>query len=879
MILGTLGKIFAAGALGYLGQAKQGFDETDVTAIASVIEAIGATHGVIKAKPETRIAALHSALVLQAFGTAFSEHWAGDECMAPGLDKGSWLHRAFRSGDKKAREEEIQTRLRLALGWLRPEMEAKNAAESLAEIHALRSDPMATPIYRALYTAFADGRFEEGEATALLDMRREGARLQFEGSFQMAYVALLATPAGQELGRYLIGLDEDRPRQLRRLLAEDLASSHHRHVFGAATPGVPMMPLGFMYVEPDGTWKEEEKEQRKPLRSLVRDLLGMHPIVLVRGDFGMGKSLTARLLANGWAREYVQNVEKTSPELVFPVFIKCARDFVHNSFDQTVREAFRNQADGVGISLLRSDEALAMPPSTIRVVYLVDGLDEVNLPHSELERLFQDLKGMTNDRHRVVVFSRKGALPPQEKLGGIPVIDVEPFRENQISVWLDRWNEVSGRDAITLADLQRARLAGLAVTPILLFMIAMTWDPTRMESGEASQVAIYEHFFQQIAGGKCKHDRDRHPRVAEASRTLKEKLVDLGHLGKEAPVEEAMLWLMSRISWEYRRCETRKESLDLQDVNNLLRTDLKLKGDPQTQEMIRMGALLVLQADLRDQNHAILFGHKSFREFLTARWWAYRLRTIIDEPSESRQKKLERDLHGAMLIDHDDRSFEFLMDILSGITWSDRERKQLAIWAERCFNDERATFDKKENEEELTWRDDQRPQLRHAALAIRCSLHGVTAFEVETLPLRSLLGWFWTRTEFSKLVAPRIVTSELILWTAELSQANLLGAILPQARLVAAYLWNASMKDADLRGANLQSANLALANLTGANLVFANLSSANLTGANLTGTNLRGADLRNAQLTSVDLRSALYDSSTLWPHDFNPNDAGAREVG
>lgn len=27
-ILGTLGKIFAAGALGYLGQAKQGFDET-----------------------------------------------------------------------------------------------------------------------------------------------------------------------------------------------------------------------------------------------------------------------------------------------------------------------------------------------------------------------------------------------------------------------------------------------------------------------------------------------------------------------------------------------------------------------------------------------------------------------------------------------------------------------------------------------------------------------------------------------------------------------------------------------------------------------------------------------------------------------------------
>ncbi|MDC0744517.1 NACHT domain-containing protein [Polyangium mundeleinium] len=613
-ILTTLGKVFAAGALSYLGEAKQGFDESDVSAISAVVEALGAVHGVATAKPRTRMTALHTALVLQAFGTAFYEHWAGDERMAPGLQERSWIHRALRSNDKAAREEEIQTRLRLALGWLRSEFEERAAGERLSAMHAMHPDPMATPIYQALYTAFADGRFEGGEDTALLDMRREGARLQFEGAFQMAYAELLVTGAGQELGRFLLEVDKDRGRQLRRRLMEEGSISDRRHVFGTATPGVPMMPLGFMYVEPNG----ESGTTRKPLREFIGDLLGKHPIVVVRGDFGMGKSLTARMLAFEWAQRYMRVVDQPSAELVYPIFIKCARDFQRESFAATVREAVRNQAEAIGISLLRSDEALAMPPDTMRVVYIVDGLDEVALSHAEVEQLFRELKGATSDRHRVVVFSRKGALPQEDKLKGIPVIDVQPFREeDQIGAWLDRWNQISGSEPVTVEGLKNAKLLELATTPILLFMIAVTWDPTRIEEDQTSQVAIYEHFFKQIAAGKCKHDRDRHPRVAEASEKLREKLREHGHIGKESSLEDAMLWLMSRLAWEHRRREARGEHLDLQDVNNLLRKVLDLRGESQVQEMIRMGAMLVLQADLRDQNHVILFGHKSFG----SSWW------------------------------------------------------------------------------------------------------------------------------------------------------------------------------------------------------------------------------------------------------------------
>ncbi|TKD03541.1 pentapeptide repeat-containing protein [Polyangium fumosum] len=904
-IVTMLGKVFAAGAFSYLGEAKQGFEESDVSAISAVLEALGAVHGVATAKPRTRMTALHTALVLQAFGTAFYEHWAGDERMAPGLQERPWLHRAFRSNEKAAREEEIQTRLRLALGWLLPEFEQRAAAERLSAMHALHPDPMATPIYQALYTAFADGRFEGGEDTALLDMRREGARLQFEGAFQMAYAELLVTGAGRELGRFLLEVDKDRARQLRRRLMEDGSISDRRHVFGTTTPGVPTMPLGFMYVEPDGVWGKT----RKPLREFIGDLLGKHPIVIVRGDFGMGKSLTARMLAFGWAQTYMRGVDQPSAELVLPIFIKCARDFQRESFAATVREALRNQAEAIGLSLLRSDDALAMPADTMRVVYIVDGLDEVALSHTEVEQLFRELKGATSDRHRVVVFSRKGALPSEDKLGGIPIIDVQSFRkEDQIGAWLDRWNQISGSEPVTVEGLTNAKLLELGTTPILLFMSAVTWGPTRIEQGDTSQVAIYEHFFQQIAAGKCKHDRDRHPRVADASEKLREKLRDLGNIGKDASLEDAMLWLMSRIAWEHRRREARGEHLDLQDVNHLLRKVLDLRGEPQVQEMIRMGAMLVLQADLRDQNHVILFGHKSFGEFLAACWWADRLRAILQERRESRQRSLERELYGAVLLEEDNRSFEFLMAILNGVQWKEDERKNLGGWAEGCFVDERPDFDEGKHEEERSWRDDQRVPLRHAALAIRCSLHGLEPLKVETPALRSMLGWFWMRQEWVRLGAPWISAEGVSLEGMDLRSADLSGADLRGADLSGTSLSGANLRGANLRGANLIGVDLIGANLRGANLIGANLRGANLSGAylsrtdlsradlsgadlggadlsdaglsdaDLSGADLSGADLSGANLSDAYLRGAVYNPLTRWPESFDPSSRGAIDV-
>jgi uncharacterized protein YjbI with pentapeptide repeats len=93
---------------------------------------------------------------------------------------------------------------------------------------------------------------------------------------------------------------------------------------------------------------------------------------------------------------------------------------------------------------------------------------------------------------------------------------------------------------------------------------------------------------------------------------------------------------------------------------------------------------------------------------------------------------------------------------------------------------------------------------------------------------------------------------------ANLSEANLSGAILDETNLAGANLWGANLSRADLEvailsGANLVGANLSRANLLRAHLLGANLWRANLSRANLIMANLAGADLKDANLAGANL--------------------------
>ncbi len=83
----------------------------------------------------------------------------------------------------------------------------------------------------------------------------------------------------------------------------------------------------------------------------------------------------------------------------------------------------------------------------------------------------------------------------------------------------------------------------------------------------------------------------------------------------------------------------------------------------------------------------------------------------------------------------------------------------------------------------------------------------------------------------------------------------LVGMDLSRANLTRANLKGAILIETDLRGANLEDANLKRAILTGANLSRANLRGADLEGADLREANVDGADFTGANLLHADVSS------------------------
>jgi TIR domain/Pentapeptide repeats (8 copies) len=104
--------------------------------------------------------------------------------------------------------------------------------------------------------------------------------------------------------------------------------------------------------------------------------------------------------------------------------------------------------------------------------------------------------------------------------------------------------------------------------------------------------------------------------------------------------------------------------------------------------------------------------------------------------------------------------------------------------------------------------------------------------------------------------------------SADLSDANLVGATLwnlniHSARLRGADARNADLRSSNFRGADLSGADLRNAALNGAELERANLRNANLSGARLYQVDCTQADFTGAVLSSSDLRGVVFNSTVL----------------
>jgi hypothetical protein len=116
-------------------------------------------------------------------------------------------------------------------------------------------------------------------------------------------------------------------------------------------------------------------------------------------------------------------------------------------------------------------------------------------------------------------------------------------------------------------------------------------------------------------------------------------------------------------------------------------------------------------------------------------------------------------------------------------------------------------------------------------------------------------------------------------WTVDLENVNISGALLVNAFLAFARMGHANLTKAYLFSANLNGTNLTEANLSGANLVNAQLSGAILTNADLRGAHLGGAYLGDADLRGADLTGANLSDADLIDAKLSGADLSVAVVG
>ncbi len=491
---------------------------------------------------------------------------------------------------------------------------------------------------------------------------REGIRLAAEDSAAQAQAQLLA--------------EAQRNKEIRENLLWELAQWGARHIFGKdAEP--PLMTLDKMYVEP---FVEGENLKSTPVLEALRQLIEKHPVVIVRADFGHGKSLTARALACQMAKEFLSVAKAPASLPRRPVFVKCPEDFLSDDrrAETVIRRALWRLAREIELDLSDDNKAFDPPGPGEPALIILDAFDEVQLSEEHANKFLRHVDSKASRDLRFVLFSRPAALSTIEIPKDIPLLNLQPFTTGaggQVGAWLDRWSEVTGRtEPLTVEDLEGSDVLVIAKTPILLFMIADTWDDV---PAGASRAQMYEAFLTHIARGKHEKDRNENRLIKKASEKLQRSLVKLGYLPPGADTVAAMLWLLGRIAWEV-RC--RKDAwwlpktvsaLTKEDVSEILRSELDLE----TKENLHLslGILLASQANLEnDKLTRLFFGHPSFQEFLVGRYWSLTLHRLLQHKDSEWFKRENGGLPllNGRLLGAEDASFDdFLREMLKVEPW------------------------------------------------------------------------------------------------------------------------------------------------------------------------------------------------------------------
>jgi hypothetical protein len=466
--------------------------------------------------------------------------------------------------------------------------------------------------------------------------------------------------------------DNRRTQTLQKLtrLAEVLVAKRVADVFGRTKfpeGEPPETSLSQSYVEPKAKRTHHRSVATQPIQEVLRQFLEApaQSFAILHAPFGFGKSLSVRAFAASVASDWLHSGSEW-----FPVVVHCPDVLSGHvgTLSAALSVVLEASSDGLEFAALAKET---------KVLVVLDGFDEVHQDEAAAKGWFGEIRKFCGDgsNRKVICASRPTAFRNQWLDCERDVeVEVLPFERAQIAEWIEKNAAHLGAPSLSVEKAITILGEELASTPILLFMAAYGWQEILPSAGAVSpgetglsRTELYSRFLDRVSTGKWSGVSVTHRQIAYTVETL-------SLIAGPTAFQSAL----AMVAWEHTKNDQQDESenaaLPVRVIEELLEQRFQGIGAAQVKEVTRSICLSMFLK--KTEGESVFFSHRSFREFLTARYLASELEEysknknrsrLVFVLSELRLKEAELDFLVGLLVGSDPRSASALAIDLDGI--------------------------------------------------------------------------------------------------------------------------------------------------------------------------------------------------------------------
>jgi len=250
--------------------------------------------------------------------------------------------------------------------------------------------------------------------------------------------------------------------------------------------------IGNIYIEPlfqltfytAACDQRTEKKLDKTFLETTLNLLETQNYIYLVGHYGVGKSLLLKNIYNAIPSSYDKYFIEIK-EIVDPVFAK----------------------------------RIAIEKSEKLKIFIIDGLDEINIDNTKFNKVIEDLIKISNAADIKFIFSTRLYINTKEDIflslvgeyaylindPEIPFIEICYFERKMIEIWLEKYYPNDDRFELILKDIEKVdkRLYAMSQIPIFLYQLSYYFYKENLEKIKIKEIyKIYKIFIDATIRGK-----------------------------------------------------------------------------------------------------------------------------------------------------------------------------------------------------------------------------------------------------------------------------------------------------------------------------------------------------------------------------------------